>query len=147
MFTCCQFQETSLERFGPLSASEENYEDPGVPVEQEVVVASHSDTTVRQDSNFSDVTVDSGVVPDMASFNRSQSSSSSISAGSYSATPGPKRQRHKLQRLAAVEDEEVTPSLGQPAPVPARRTVKSRLKSSFKSRFYRPAFRIPKCDF
>ncbi|XP_021927575.1 uncharacterized protein LOC110833607 isoform X2 [Zootermopsis nevadensis] len=137
-----QFQETSLERFAPLSASQENC----VPVTRQD--SSHSDRTVRQDSNLSDVTVDSGVVPDMTSFNRSQSSSSSISTGSYGPPSRPKRQRHKLRRLAAVEDEEVTPPPLEPAsPVPPPRTVKSRLKSSFKSRFYRPAFRIPKCDF
>jgi hypothetical protein len=141
MWCSCQFQETSLERFAPLSASQENC----VPVTRQD--SGRSDTTVRQDSTLSDVTVDSGVVPDMVSFNRSQSSSSSISAGSYGAPPRPKRQRHKLQRLAAVEDEDVTPPPQEPASVPPPRTVKSRLKSSFKSRFYRPAFRIPKCDF
>ncbi|XP_069694935.1 uncharacterized protein [Periplaneta americana] len=146
-----QFQETSLERLAPLSASQENC---GGGVEAVVRQDSgRSDTTVRQDSNYSDVTVDSGVVPDMAPFNRSQSSSSSISAASYSAPQRPKRHRHKLQRLAAVEDEEAVsvvapPPLPPPQEPPApRRTVKSRLKSSFKSRFYRPAFRIPKCDF
>ena len=119
--------------------------DPEVTADRQY--SSHSDTTVRQDSNFSDVTVDSGVVPDMAPFNRSQSSSSSISNTSYSAPPRPKRQRHKLQRLAAVEDEEMTPTPEESTQVPARKTVKSKLKSSFKYRFYRPAFRIPKCDF
>ena len=145
-----QFQETSLERFAPLSASQENCT---APVDQDIAVirqdSAHSDTTVRQDSNYSDVTVDSGVVADMVPFNRSQSSSSSISTASFSAPPRPKRHRHKLQRLAAVEDEEVTsqPPAEEPATVPPRRTVKSRLKTSFKSRFYRPAFRIPKCEF
>ncbi|PSN51487.1 hypothetical protein C0J52_00760 [Blattella germanica] len=143
-------QETSLERFTPLSASLENCAQDSIPVRQD---STHSDTTVRQDSNYSDVTVDSGVVADMAPFNRSHSSSSSISTASFSA---PKRHRHKLQRLAAVEDEEAVtvavvspqrPPDPTPVPVPPRRTVKSRLKSSFKSRFYRPAFRIPKCDF
>jgi hypothetical protein len=142
-----QFQETSLERFSALSASLDNcmQVDPEVMVTRQY--SGHSDTTVRQDSNFSDVTVDSGVVPDMAPFNRSHSSSSSISAASLSAPPRPKRQRHKLQRLAAVEDEDTAPPPEEPTPAPALRTVKSRLKSSFKSRFYRPAFRIPKCDF
>ncbi|XP_023718889.2 uncharacterized protein LOC111870653 [Cryptotermes secundus] len=142
-----QFQETSLERFSALSASLENC----MPVDPEVMVtrqdSGHSDTTVRQDSNFSDVTVDSGVVPDLVPFNHSQSSSSSISTASFSAPPRPKRHRHKLQRLAAVEDEDMAPPLEEPIPAPSLRTVKSRLKSSFKSRFYRPAFRIPKCDF
>jgi hypothetical protein len=134
-----------MEQFSALSASLENC----VPLDPAVTVtrqdSGHSDVTLRQDSNFSDVTVDSGVVPDMG-FNHSQSSSSSISTASFSAPPRPKRHRHKLQRLAAVEDED-TPPPEQPAPTPALRTVKSRLKSSFKSRFYRPAFRIPKCDF
>jgi hypothetical protein len=119
-----------------------------MPAEPDVTVdrqySGHSDTTVRQDSSFSDVTMDSGVVPDMASFNRSHSSSSSISTPSYSAPPRTKWLRHKLQRLAAVI--EVTPPPEESTPVPARKTVKSKLKPIFKFRFFRPAFRIPKYD-
>ncbi|XP_066995762.1 uncharacterized protein [Anabrus simplex] len=143
-----QFQETSLEGDSSLSASQDQGGEiceGGDPVPRQD--STHSDTTIRQDSNYSDVTVDSGVVADMgAAFNRSHSSSSSLSTTSMGTAPHSKRHRHKLQRLAAVEDEEACDiaTIHEAVETPS---VKSRLKSSFKSRFYRPAFRLPKCDF
>ena len=122
-----------------------------MPVGAEVTVnrqySGNSDTTARQNSSFSELTMDSGVVLDLAPFNNSPLSSNSISATRLNAPPRPQRQRFKLQRLAAIEDEDVTPSTEESAPVSAPKTVKSKLKSTFKSRFCRPAFRIPKCDF
>ncbi|XP_049804466.1 uncharacterized protein LOC126247724 [Schistocerca nitens] len=105
------FQETSLEHALAIPAASVVVASPppsarsassGVPADwRQDSGSSAGGSAVRQDSARSDVTVDSGVVAD--ALLRSHSSSSSLS---LSGAEPPVARRHKLQRLAAVEDED-----------------------------------------
>ncbi|XP_063223030.1 beta-1 adrenergic receptor-like [Bacillus rossius redtenbacheri] len=135
-----QFQETALESLAPLSASQEQE-----PFPRQDSARSES-AAVRQDSDYSDVTVDSGVVADMLppGLGRSQSA--------CSLGQRPERRRHKLQRLAAVEDEEIVSvpreddEEEEAGGGDRRPSVTSRIRSGLRSSFHRPSFLLARCD-